>query len=88
MTGGTAGCAELGDSDPRLYIQVARSVRRQIKDGVLPSGSAVPSIAALAGEHGCSRDTCLKAVRVLRQEELVVCVPGLGYFVAGEGSAS
>ena len=87
MTGTTTERAELGDSDLRLYVQVARAVRQQITDGELTAGSAVPSITALTGRHGCARRTCTKALQTLEQEGVIVRIPGLGYFVAGGTTA-
>jgi DNA-binding GntR family transcriptional regulator len=43
----------------------------------------MPSINALAAEHGWARQTCSKAFRLLEAEGLLFRMRGLGYFVHG-----
>jgi Bacterial regulatory proteins, gntR family len=85
-----AACTEeqLGDSDPRAYIQIARRVARQIQDGTLAIGSPAPSITVLAQETGHSRITCGKALRRLEDNGLLTRYPGLGYYVTGSATGS
>jgi len=63
-------------------MQIAATLRRQIATGELPPGSHCPSITALTRDHGHTRATCAKALRLLENEGLVVRYPGLGYHVA------
>jgi len=63
-------------------MRLAALIRQQIADGMLPSGGRLPSIALLRHEHGHSRQTVGKAMRVLEREGLIYRVPGLGYYVS------
>ena len=76
---------DLGEADPRLYVQLAARLCRQILDGEVAPGQRVPSITALSQEFGCARQTCGKAVRLLEQEGLLTFIPGLGYYATSAG---
>ncbi|TDD54626.1 GntR family transcriptional regulator [Nonomuraea terrae] len=65
-----------------LYLQLAAILRDQIKSGELPPGRAIPAESRLMQIHEVGRDTVRKAVRLLRDEGLVVAVQGRGTFVA------
>jgi GntR family transcriptional regulator, histidine utilization repressor len=67
--------------DPRAYMRLAASLRKQIRDGTWKPGDHVPSIAVLSEETGHSRQTAGRAVQVLEREGLLMRTPGLGYFV-------
>ena len=69
-------------TDPRVYRRLAALIRQQIGDGTLQRGQSAPSITSLSQEHGCARQTCSKALRILESEGLVVRIPGLGYYVS------
>ena len=62
--------------------QIAADLRAKIASGELPPDTKIPSHIALAHEYGVSPETASKAVRILRDEGLVVVVPGYGTFVA------
>ena len=64
-------------------MRLATLIREQIASGKLAPGTQLPSIAVLRREHGHSRQTVGKAMRVLEGEGLIYRVPGLGYYVAG-----
>ena len=68
--------------DPRAYMQLAALIREQIAGGKLAPGDRLPSIAILRREHGHSRQTVGKAMRILEGDGLIYPVPGLGYFVS------
>lgn len=63
------------------YLQLADILEAQIRSGALPAGRAVPSEATLQQTYGLARQTCRKAIAVLRERGLVVTVRGLGSFV-------
>ena len=69
-------------SDPRAYLRLAVTVREQIADGRLSPGESLPSITVLCEEHGLSRQTVGKGLRLVEQDGLIYRVPGLGYFVS------
>lgn len=62
--------------------QLAAILRKQIKSGELRPNDKLPSYLDLAGEFKISAETAAKAVRLLRDEGLVVIVPSYGAFVA------
>ena len=73
------------DPNSRKYVQLAARLRRDIDNGTLHVGAPVPSITALAAEHGgWARQTCAKALHLLEAEGLLFRVDGLGYYVAGK----
>jgi DNA-binding GntR family transcriptional regulator len=65
-----------------LYVQLADLLREKIRSGEMPSRSLVPSVLALAAEHTLSVVTVRKAVRILRDEGLIITRPGRGTYVA------
>jgi DNA-binding GntR family transcriptional regulator len=66
--------------DPRAYRSLATLLRDQITSGKLAPGERLPSIGKLRQEHGHSRQTVTKAMKVLSDEGLIYRVPGLGYY--------
>jgi len=73
------GMTETGD--PRLYVQIAASVRVRIQSGELAPGQAAPSITTLSQEWGVARETAAQAYQVLESEGLLKRYPGRGYYV-------
>jgi len=75
-------------SEPRSidppYLKVAAWLRNEIQSGRLKAGEQVPSANALAEQHDVSRNTALRALKVIREEGLIVTQPGWGSFVAGD----
>jgi DNA-binding GntR family transcriptional regulator len=68
-------------TDARVYRRLAALIRQQIVDGTLQQGWPAPSITSLSQEHGCARQTCSKALRILEGEGLIARLPGRGYHV-------
>jgi DNA-binding GntR family transcriptional regulator len=71
------------DAPQPLSRQLADLIRSQITSGKLPPGSRLPSINALAAEHDIATATVTKALRILKDEGLVIGSTGHGTFVAG-----
>jgi GntR family transcriptional regulator len=69
------------DGPTPLYQQLAALLRARIDSGDLPPDRPIPSVARLVQEYGVARGTALHAVEVLREEGLVVVVPGRGTYV-------
>lgn len=78
--------AKLPKLDPAggvpLYVQLQRSLRQAISDGVLGPDAALPPERELALELGVSRITIRKALDALATEGLLVSRRGAGNFVA------
>ena len=73
--------------DPRAYMRLAALIRDQIASGTLAPGGRLPSIAVLRRQHGHSRQTVGKAMRILEGEGLIYRVPGLGYYISQDAAA-
>jgi DNA-binding GntR family transcriptional regulator len=67
--------------DPRAYQRLAALLRDQITSGVLAPGAPLPPIGELRQQHGHSRQTVGKALKILEGDGLVCRWIGLGYFV-------
>ena len=69
-------------SNTPLYLQIARSIRRQINEGRIAQGEALPSERDLCELTGASRVTIRKAVDQLINEGLLWRKQGSGTFVS------
>lgn len=74
--------------DPRPpFQQLADDLRTAIADGDLAAGQRLPSNRDLAEQYGIAPMTVQSAVRVLRDEGLVVAQQGRGTFVHPDAQA-
>lgn len=64
------------------YKRVAADLRAKILKGELVPGEQVPPIPRLMETYRVSRNTALRALRVLKDEGLITVEPGWGAFVA------
>jgi len=70
--------------DPtNLHAQVAAEIRRAIADGEAKPGARLPPAKDLAAVLGVNTNTVLRALRELRDEELVEFRRGRGITVTG-----
>lgn len=65
-----------------IYRQIYDQLKELIYSGLLPSGTSLPSIRALAQDLGCSVITTRRAYQDLESEGLIVTQRGRGTFVA------
>jgi len=63
------------------YRQIAAILRARIESGELQPERPIPSEAQIEQEFGVARATARHAVAVLRDDGLVVTVPGMGTYV-------
>jgi len=63
------------------YMQVADTLRAEIRSGRIPPGSQLPSYEALMRKYGVSITVVRSAVRELKTEGLVFTHQGKGAFV-------
>ncbi|WP_293855008.1 GntR family transcriptional regulator [uncultured Alsobacter sp.] len=61
-----------------LYAQLAATLRHQIAHGQWQVGDQLPSVAALAAEHGVAIVTVRQAIRILVEEGLLTSGRGIG----------
>jgi len=72
----------LDPDDPRPpYIQIANAVRAAILPRTFGPGEQLPSGSELAKRYGVARMTVQQALRLLREEGLIVSRQGSGVFV-------
>ncbi|MBV8929292.1 MAG: GntR family transcriptional regulator [Mycobacteriaceae bacterium] len=69
------------------YLQVARTLRKEIVDGVYPVGSQLPTEHALCERFSVSRYTVREALRRLREDNLVSSRPRTGTLVVPRASS-
>jgi DNA-binding GntR family transcriptional regulator len=71
---------KINPDDPEYpYVQLAGILRERIRAGKLTG--RLPSVLALAEQSGLSAATVKRSLAVLRDEGLVVAMPGRGTFV-------
>ena len=63
------------------YLQIARTLRKEIVDGVYPVGSQLPTEHQLCERFAVSRYTVREALRRLREDNLVSSRPRTGTLV-------
>ncbi len=69
------------DSATPVYVQLADILRERIASGQLAPDTPLPSENSLLQEFGVARGTARKAIRILRDEGIVVTVRGKGSYV-------
>ena len=70
------------DGPVPVWRQVAAILRARIASGQIPAGRVLPSEKQIEQELEISRGTARKAIALLRDEGLVVTVPGRGTYAA------
>ena len=70
------------------YLQVARTLRKEIVDGVYPVGSQLPTEHELCERFSVSRYTVREALRRLRDDNLVSSRPRAGTMVVPRGASN
>jgi DNA-binding GntR family transcriptional regulator len=75
-------------STDHRYLQVARTLRKEIVDGVYPVGSQLPTEQQLCERFEVSRYTIREALRRLRDDNLVASRPRAGTLVVPRATAS
>ena len=78
---------EARGTDPR-YLQVARTLRQEIVDGIYPVGSQLPTEHELCDRFSVSRYTVREALRRLRDDNLIASRPRSGTQVIPRTSSS
>ncbi|WP_426561378.1 GntR family transcriptional regulator [Angustibacter sp. McL0619] len=63
------------------YLQLAEHLRRAIANGEYDLGARLPSVRALAAEHGVANATAARAMTLLKNEGVVAVVTGRGTVV-------
>jgi DNA-binding GntR family transcriptional regulator len=61
------------------YKRIAADLREKIK--TMQPGEQIPSVTEICDTYGVTRNTALRALRLLRDEDLIVIEQGWGSFV-------
>jgi GntR family transcriptional regulator len=72
------------DAPQPLYLQIQEALHDQIRSGVYPPGSRVPSEQELVTQYGVSRMTARKSLDALVVQGLLFRRPGKGTFVVDD----
>jgi DNA-binding GntR family transcriptional regulator len=75
-------------SNEHRYLQIARTLRKEIVDGVYPVGSQLPTEHQLCERFAVSRYTVREALRRLREDNLVASRPRAGTRVVPRPASS
>ena len=75
-------------SSDHRYLQIARTLRKEIVDGVYPVGSQLPTEHQLCQRFDVSRYTVREALRRLRDDNLVASRPRAGTHVVPRPASS
>lgn len=65
-----------------LYLELSRSIARQIRTDVLKTGDRLPSVRTLCREQGISINTAKRVYLELEKQSLIEAKPQSGYFVS------
>jgi len=65
-----------------LYVRIARTIERQILDGVLKVGDKLPSIRTICQENGVSMNTATQVYHELEKKMLIESRPQSGFYVS------
>jgi DNA-binding transcriptional regulator YhcF (GntR family) len=72
---------DIKSRDP-IYKQLVSQIEREVREGRLSPGEALPSMSDLAARLGISKETVKKAYGVLTDKEMIIPQQGKGFFVA------
>jgi DNA-binding FadR family transcriptional regulator len=72
------------DAPQPPYLQIAADLRRRIHTGEISVGERLHSSRELMSDYGVASMTVHQAIKVLRDEGLVVSHPGRGVYVADD----
>src|SRR5690348_6373956 len=64
------------------YVTIARKIAREIRSGVLPADTQLPSYSVLAKRHNVSEIVIRRVIDLLSRQGLVYTVERRGTFVA------
>jgi GntR family transcriptional repressor for pyruvate dehydrogenase complex len=70
----------------KFYMQIARQIRNQIREGKLRIGERLPPERSMAEQFGASRASIREALSALEILGLVECRGGHGNFIMADGS--
>jgi DNA-binding GntR family transcriptional regulator len=73
---------KIDPNDPRRpFRQIADDLRSRISRGEFGPGQLLPSIKALSSQYEVAGQTIQSALRVLKEENLVISEPARGFYI-------
>lgn len=72
-------------SDP-IFLQIARQIETQVKDGTLKPGDQLPTVRELAIDLRINFSTVARAYRILDDQRLISTQRGRGTYISDEES--
>ncbi len=69
------------DPSAYVYMQLADDIEKRIAGGELLPASRLPGERELAEEYGVALGTARRAIKELRERELVVTLPAKGTYI-------
>ncbi len=82
VAGVTFGDLDTLSNPEPAWLQLYTVLKTAIEDGTYPPRTPMPSVRQIREESGLARGTIAKAFDRLRDEGLIVQIPGRGAFVA------
>lgn len=71
-----------------VYLQIAESIRRDIRSGVIADGEKLPSCRELALKMGINPNTVQRAYTLLEEEGLIYTMPKKGVYARAVKAAA
>ncbi|MBU0742674.1 GntR family transcriptional regulator [bacterium] len=73
------------EGETPIYRQIINGIRRQVADGLLPPGAALPSVRQLATDLEINPNTVSKSYLLLERDGILVSRSRTGHYVAEAG---
>lgn len=70
----------------RIYEEIIEVINHRVAQGLLGTGSKLPSIRTLSDELSCSKNSVIKAYQEMENRHLIYSVPKSGYYVVEDYS--
>lgn len=65
-------------------MAIIEDIKNQLANGLLTTGSKLPSVRQLAEQFSCSKNTVIRAYNELEKEHFIFSIPKSGYYVVNK----
>lgn len=65
-------------------MEIIKDIKAQLANGLLTTGSKLPSVRQLSEQFACSKNTVIRAYNELEKEHLIFSIPKSGYYVVNK----
>ncbi|WP_445478343.1 aminotransferase-like domain-containing protein [Lysinibacillus irui] len=66
------------------YLAIIEDIKDKMANGILTTGSKLPSVRQLAEQFSCSKNTVIRAYNELEKEHFIFSIPKSGYYVVNK----